>query len=146
MMDDRLGKIHFWLISVSMYLMFVLMHFQGMGGALRRMFDHNAYEYTAGVRGLHLPISILGFIAAGAQAIFLWNFFWSIFRGKKADANPWQSAGLEWSTPASPAPHGNWGDAVPSVNRWPYDYTPNGKTPDFVPQAELATPVESGAK
>jgi cytochrome c oxidase subunit 1 len=137
MMNERLGQIHFWLTAAPMYVMFVLMHFQGMGGALRRMYDHNAYEYVAGVRSLHLPISILGFITAGSQVIFLWNFFWSACRGRKAEPNPWQSAGLEWSGPA-PAPHGNWGRELPNVHRWPYDYTPNGQTPDFVPQIDPA--------
>ncbi len=134
MLNGPLSKWHFWFTVVPMYTMFVLMHFQGMGGALRRMYDHNTYEYLSEVRPLHLPISILGFTAVAAQGIFLVNFVWTLMKGKKAPENPWQSAGLEWSTP-SPAPHGNWVGGVPTVERWPYDYSPNGKAIDYVPQA-----------
>jgi cytochrome c oxidase subunit 1 len=145
MMNDRLARVHFWMTFPTMFAMFVLMHFQGMGGAIRRSFDHNAYEYTVGVRPLHLPISILGFILVAAQAVFIINFLWSAFRGAKAGQNPWESAGLEWSAP-TPVPHGNWGEIVPVVHRWPYDYVPNGRTPDFVPQTDEPMVPAGGAK
>jgi cytochrome c oxidase subunit 1 len=134
MMNDNLGKLHFWLTIVSMFTMFLLMHYQGLGGSLRRTYDPSTYDLTEFTRTLNLPISMLGFTAVGAQSIFLFNFFWSLFRGKKADQNPWQSAGLEWSVP-SPAPHGNWPDRLPTVNSWPYDYGPDNVKGDFTPQA-----------
>jgi cytochrome c oxidase subunit I len=138
MLNDTLGKWHFWFTAVPMFTMFVLMHFQGMGGALRRMYDHNTYEYLENVRPLHLPISLLGFTAVAAQSIFLVNFVWTLLKGKKAPENPWQSAGMEWST-TSPAPHGNWEGDVPTVERWPYEYTPNGKPTDYFSQASFET-------
>ncbi len=134
MMSDRLGKIHFWLTIVPMFTMFILMHYQGLGGSLRRIYDPTGYDFTEPTRMLNLPISLLGFTVAAAQFIFLANFFWSIFRGKVASENPWEAASLEWSTP-SPAPHGNWPKELPVAHRSPYDYGPNGGNQDFIPQA-----------
>jgi cytochrome c oxidase subunit 1 len=135
MMNDRLAKVHFWMTFVPMFLMFVLMHFQGFGGAIRRSFDHATYDYTAGARTLHHPITFLAVITVVGQFVFLANFAWGLIAGRKAEPNPWDSAGLEWSAP-TPVPHGNWGPKDPVVYRWPYDYTPNGHTPDFVPQTQ----------
>jgi len=133
LMDERLGKVHFWLTFVSMYAVFVLMHLQGLSGMLRRYYDHSIYEFQAVGRTLTLPITLLAFVAVGSQLIFLWNFFHSAFRGRPAPANPWDGASLEWSA-ASPAPHGNWGATDPVVARGPYEYAPGDPGKDFVPQ------------
>ena len=72
-------------------------------------------------------------IAALGQVAFLWNFFYSIFFGKKAPQNPWHSNTLEWTTPVEHI-HGNWPGEIPTVHRWPYDYSKPGHDEDFIPQ------------
>jgi cytochrome c oxidase subunit 1 len=72
-------------------------------------------------------------ISALAQVAFLWNFFYSIFYGKKAPQNPWESTTLEWTAPVEHL-HGNWPGEIPSVHRWPYDYSKPGHHTDFIPQ------------
>jgi cytochrome c oxidase subunit 1 len=134
MMNERLGKIHFWLTIVPMFAVFILMHYQGLGGALRRMYDQSQYAFLAPTQPLHIPISIFGFASVAAQVLFLYNFFWSAFRGEKAAHNPWEAAGLEWAA-ETPAPHGNWGERLPVVARGPYEYGPNGGTRDYVVQS-----------
>jgi len=137
MLGDRLGKIHFWLTVIPMFTMFVLMHYQGLGGSLRRIYDPTNYDFTAATRTLNSPITHAAFLLVFAQAIFLLNFFYSVFKGPKAKQNPWDSAGLEW-TAASPAPHGNWGEHLPEVQRWPYEYGDfsDGSETDFQPQTQ----------
>jgi cytochrome c oxidase subunit 1 len=77
-------------------------------------------------------ISINAFLLYGAQAIFFVNFWWSLFKGKKASENPWEDNGLEWSCP-SPAPHGNW-ETLPTVYRGPYEFSAPGAAKDYLPQ------------
>ena len=72
-------------------------------------------------------------IAALAQVAFLFNFFYSIFKGKKATQNPWEANTLEWTTPVEHL-HGNWPGEIPTVYRWPYDYSKPGAEQDFIPQ------------
>ena len=66
--------------------------------------------------------------------VFLFNLIWSVFRGKEAGGNPWRATTLEWQTPETPPPHGNWGKELPIVYRWAYDYSVPGAEQDFVPQ------------
>jgi cytochrome c oxidase subunit 1 len=77
---------------------------------------------------------------AAAQFVFLANFFWSLWKGPKAERNPWQATTLEWMAP-SPPPHGNWGDVQPVVHRWPYEYSLPGAPADFTPQT--VSPAEA---
>lgn len=127
MMSDRLGKTHFWLTMVPMFAMFILMHYQGLGGSLRRFYDPTSFEFMVELHDLDLPISIFGFTAVAAQILFLANFGWSVFRGTRADRNPWRAPGLEWSA-ESPAPPGNWGDKLPVIRRGAYECDdPDGK-------------------
>jgi len=116
-----------------MITIFLLMHLQGMGGMLRRTCDPTVYDYNVANAALRLPISLLAFTLMTAQFIFFFNFFRSIRRGEKAGENPWRATTLEWSTP-SPAPHGNFGDALPVVRRWAYEYSPAEGEEDHVPQ------------
>ena len=74
-------------------------------------------------------------LAKMSQILFFINFFWSAFKGKKAGENPWQSAGLEWTTP-NPPPHGNWPGEIPEAYRGPYDYSVPGAPADFVSQTD----------
>jgi cytochrome c oxidase subunit 1 len=122
-MNETLGRIHFWLTLVPMFTMFILMHIQGVGHLIRRTYE-SAYDFQKPVTGMHPTISILAFVLVAAQFIFLWNFIWSAFRGRKAVQNPWDATTLEWSTD-SPAPHGNWVGEIPTVHRGAYEYGPD---------------------
>ncbi len=135
MMSEKLGKLHFWLTAPSMMAVFILMHMQGLGGMVRRTYDTSVYTYNEGANSsLTTPITILAMIAVGAQAIFLWNFFYSAFKGQPSGRNPWEASTLEWEAP-SPPPHGNFGDELPIVHRGPYEYSPEGVDQDVLPQA-----------
>jgi len=132
LMDERLGKLHFWLTYVPMMAVFVLMHYQGLSGMLRRYYDHSMYAFQAeGIR-LARTISYFAFAAIAGQLLFLVNFGWSALRGRRASENPWEATSMEWNT-ASPAPHGNF-EADPVARRGPYDYAPPGSRQDFAPQ------------
>ncbi len=144
MMNERLGKIHFWLTFVGIYATFYPMHFAGTAGMMRRIFSTTQYEFLRGLAGMNMFISVAAFGLGIAQLIFAYNFINSWIRGPKADRNPWKSNTLEWQT-ESPPPHGNWGAHEPTVHRWPYDYSVPGATDDFIPQTVPAVPAVSGA-
>ncbi|MBI3471000.1 MAG: cbb3-type cytochrome c oxidase subunit I, partial [Candidatus Solibacter usitatus] len=138
MMSERLGKVHFWLTFPAFYAIFLAMHYQGLAGMPRRYYAFDKYEYLQWLQGSHLHVSLAAFLLFGAQFLFLYNFFRSLFRGRKAADNPWNAATLEWSSP-TPAPHGNWGEHLPEVHRWPYDYSVPGATGDCTPQTTPAS-------
>ncbi len=145
MLNTRLGYAHFWVTIVGAYGVFIPMHFIGISGAPRRYYDYSVYEVFDGetflkFENLNLVITIFAIIAAAGQLIFLFNFFYSIFRGPKAPQNPWNSSTLEWTTPVEHI-HGNWPGALPVVHRWPYDFSKPGWEEDFVPQT---TPLKEG--
>ncbi|MBC6409593.1 MAG: cbb3-type cytochrome c oxidase subunit I [Ekhidna sp.] len=133
MMDDRLGKIHFWLSFVGIYLVFFPLHYIGIAGFPRRYYSFTSFETFNIYTDLNALVSVAAILTFAAQFIFLFNFFYSIFRGKLAPTNPWKSNTLEWTTPRNPG-HGNWLGAIPSVYRWPYDYSKPGAKDDFIPQ------------
>jgi cytochrome c oxidase subunit I len=133
MMNMKLGYAHFWITIVGAYGVFFPMHFVGLAGAPRRYYDYTAFPMFDHVIDLNVLISIFAIMAALGQGIFLFNFFYSIFRGPKAPQNPWKSNTLEWTTPVEHI-HGNWPGALPEVHRWPYDYSKPGQPQDFVPQ------------
>jgi cytochrome c oxidase subunit 1 len=140
MMNPAMGKTHFWLTMIPYYLVFLGMHFIGLGGTPRRYFSFGQFEFTSKFQDMHVQVSYLAFILGAAQLVFLFNFFWSLRFGKKASANPWEAASLEWTAP-SPPPHGNWGDLQPTVHRWCYEYSAPGAAADFTPQTEDAAVV-----
>jgi len=133
MMDERLGYIHFWMTFVGVYLVFFPMHYIGMAGFPRRYYSWTNFETFGGWTDLNALISVAAILTMSAQFIFLFNFVYSIFRGKLAPANPWNSTTLEWTTPRFPQ-HGNWPGEIPTVYRWPYDYSKPGAKEDFIPQ------------
>ena len=138
MMNTRLGFAHFWVTIVGAYGVFFPMHFVGLAGAPRRYYDSSVYgEFDTNsyqmIMDLNVLITIFAIIAAFGQLIFLFNFFYSIFRGPKASVNPWRSNTLEWTTPVEHI-HGNWPGALPEVHRWPYDYSKPGFEEDFILQ------------
>ena len=133
MMDAKLGYIHFWLTFVGVYLVFFPLHYIGIAGFPRRYYSFTNFDAFSSFGDLNMFVSTAAIITFGAQFIFLLNFFYSIFRGHKAPANPWNSNTLEWTTPINPG-HGNWVGDIPSVHRWPYDYSKPGSEVDFIPQ------------
>jgi cytochrome c oxidase subunit I len=133
MMDERLGYIHFWLSFVGVYLVFFPMHYIGIAGFPRRYYSFTNFETFSGFTDLNTLVSVAAIFTLTAQLIFLFNFFYSIWRGKLASTNPWQSTTLEWTTPRMPG-HGNWPGEIPAVYRWPYDYSKPGAKDDYIPQ------------
>ena len=133
MMDARLGYIHFWMSFVGIYSVFFPMHYIGIAGFPRRYYSFTNFDAFNSYTDLNALITIAAFITMGAQFIFLFNFFYSIFRGRKAPQNPWRSNTLEWTAPINPE-HGNWPGEIPTVYRWPYDYSKPGAKEDFIPQ------------
>lgn len=133
MMDSRLGYIHFWLTFIGIYSVFFPMHYIGIAGFPRRYYSFTNFDAFSGFTDLNMFISIAAITTFVGQFIFLFNFFYSMFRGRKAPANPWKSTTLEWTTPRVPG-HGNWPGEIPKVYRWPYDYSKPGAEDDFIPQ------------
>jgi cytochrome c oxidase subunit 1 len=142
MMNEPLGKLHFWLTFVTYYGTFFPMHYVGIAGQLRRIYDPYQYEFLKPLQGVNQFITASAMILGASQLIFFVNFFWSAFKGKKADANPWGANGLEWTT-SSPPPHGNWPGDIPEVHRWPYEYSPPDSEKDHVMQHEPARAAEA---
>ena len=137
MMNERLGKWHFWLTFVGIYATFFPMHYAGFMGMMRRIYSPQIYAHLQGLQPLNVFVSIAAFVLFAAQFIFLYNFFRSLFRGPQAERNPWRATTLEWAAP-SPPPHLNWGETLPTVQRWAYDYSPPDMAEDFQPQAAPA--------
>jgi cytochrome c oxidase subunit 1 len=132
-MNKKLGYVHFWATFVSAYGVFFPMHFLGLAGVPRRYYDNTAFPMFDNLTDINVLITAFAILGALAQVIFLFNFFYSIFRGPKSVQNPWNANTLEWTTPMANI-HGNWPGALPVVHRWPYDYSKPGKEHDFVPQ------------
>lgn len=143
MMDAKLGYIHFWISFVGIYMVFFPMHYIGIAGFPRRYYSFTNFDAFSTFVDLNAFVSVAAFITFGAQFLFLFNFFYSIYKGKKAAENPWKSNTLEWTTPRNPG-HGNWPGEIPAVHRWPYDYSKPGAKEDFIPQnVPLAETPES---
>lgn len=133
MMDSRLGYVHFWLTFFGVYFVFFPMHYIGIAGFPRRYYSWAGFDVFNIMTDVNVLISIAAFITFSAQMIFAFNFFYSMFKGRKATENPWNSNTLEWTTPVLPG-HGNWPGEIPEVHRWPYDYSKPGAKEDFIPQ------------
>jgi len=143
-MHDGLGKLHFWFTFLAYYCTFFPMHYIGIAGHMRRLYDPYQYEFLKNLQPINQFITISAFVLGSSQVIFFINFFWSAFKGEKASENPWHANGLEWTT-ASPPPHGNWPGEIPEVHRWPYDYSVPGADKDHVMQTDPA-PIGALAK
>jgi cytochrome c oxidase subunit I len=131
-LNERLGKIHVVLSFAGFYAIFFTMHIVGVGGMHRRIAEPPVYDYLKPLQGMQVFITMAAFAFALVQALFVLNFFVSLFKGRKAEGNPWGATSLEWTT-SSPPPHHNF-DAIPEVRRWAYEYSPPGEDRDFVPQ------------
>ena len=141
MLDETIGKIHVWISFLGAYLIFLPMHYVGLVGVPRRYFELGETSFApASVQTLNAFISIMGFIVGAAQVLFAYNIIRSLSKGKPSGGNPWKACSLEWQTPQTPPAHGNWGDKLPVVYRWPYDFSVPGAEQDFIPQNVPAPP------
>ena len=119
MMSEGLGKLHFWLTFVPLNLVFMGQLVIGYEGMQRRLYDPSVYDFLKPLLPLNRGISHAAYLLGAAQFIFVVNFFWSLARGARATANPWEVGTLEW-TVASPPPHHNF-DQIPIVVRGPHE-------------------------
>ena len=133
MMNKNLGYIHFWVTAVAAYGVFFPMHFIGMAGLPRRYYTNTNFPLFDDLQNVNVIITVFALVGGAFQLVFLYNFFSSIFYGKRTVQNPWKSNTLEWTAPIEHI-HGNWPGEIPEVHRWPYDYSKPGHDDDFVPQ------------
>jgi cytochrome c oxidase subunit 1 len=132
MMNETLGKLHFWFTFAPFFIIFFMQHFVGLEGAPRRYYAFTSYDYLQRTRPENLVISIAAMVLISGQFFFLVNFVWSLAKGRAAEANPWHATTLEWTVP-SPPPHGNFA-ADPVVQRWAYEYGIDTPAGDFAVQ------------
>jgi cytochrome c oxidase subunit 1 len=133
MLNKNLGYVHFWVTAICAYGVFFPMHFIGMAGLPRRYYTNTNFPLFDDLQNVNVLITTFALIGGVFQLVFLYNFFSSIFYGKKSEQNPWKSNTLEWTAPVEHI-HGNWPGEIPHVHRWPYDYSKPGHDDDFVPQ------------
>jgi cytochrome c oxidase subunit 1 len=134
-LNNTMAYIHFWVTIVGAYLIFWPMHYQGLSGMPRRYYDFSNWESFKQFGGLNEFISLVAMVVFAIQLLFVFNFFYSIFKGRRVtEKNPWGANTLEWTTPIRPG-HGNWVGEIPEVHRWAYDYAKEGHNgQDFIPQ------------
>lgn len=135
MLNDTIGKIHFWITFVGTYLIYFPMHYLGFLGVPRRYYNFDKFDYIPkSAQELQAAITVLVLIVGVAQLLYIFNLVWSYYKGKPAGDNPWEATSLEWQTPQTPPVHGNWGPKLPVVHRWAYDYSVPGADKDYLPQ------------
>ena len=115
LMNQRLGRIHFWMMFVGFNVTFLPMFLLGLSGMNRRVAD-----YITELADINLWVSLAGFFLGASFVVFLWNWLLAWWRGPTAGANPWGVSSLEW-TISSPPPHENF-DTPPVVREDPYPY------------------------
>lgn len=141
MLHDGLGKLHFWVTFLGAYLIFFPMHYIGLMGVPRRYHEIGGMAFVPpSAATLNEFITVVALIVGAAQIAFLFNLIWSVRHGRPAGGNPWRATTLEWQTPQTPPPHGNWGKTLPVVYRWAYDYSVPGAAEDFLPQNQPPVP------
>ncbi|MGH8629014.1 MAG: cbb3-type cytochrome c oxidase subunit I, partial [Gammaproteobacteria bacterium] len=132
---DTLGKVHFWVTFLGTYTIYFPMHYLGFVGVPRRYYSFENFEFIPpSAQDLQAFTTVVALVVGVFQLLFIVNLVWSLFKGKRADANPWRATTLEWQTPDTPPVHGNWGPKLPVVYRWAYDYSVPGADQDFLPQ------------
>lgn len=123
-LNSTLGAVHFWVTIIGAYAIFFPMHF--MTGIPRRYYRFDSFEFANHFTDLNIFITIAAIIVFIAQLLFVINFFYSMFKGRKVTSlNPWGATTIEWTTPINPG-HGNWEGDIPEVYRWPYDFNSHG--------------------
>lgn len=133
MMNKNLGYVHLWVTTICAYGVFFPMHFIGLAGLPRRYYSYTNFPLFDDMHDVNVLITLFALVGGVFQLVFLYNFFSSIFYGKRTVQNPWKSNTLEWTAPIEHM-HGNWPGEIPHVHRWPYDYSKPGHDVDFVPQ------------
>ena len=140
-LNNTMAYIHFWVTLIGAYLIFWPMHYSGLAGMPRRYTDWSNWQSFNQFQGMNSFISTVAMIVFAVQLLFVFNFFYSMFKGRKVkDQNPWGANTLEWTTPINPG-HGNWPGDIPEVHRWAYDYGKDGR--EFIPQTEPVGAHES---
>lgn len=143
MMHTGMGKFHFWGTFLGTYAIYLPMHYLGFLGVPRRYFALGSTDFIPeSTLSLNASITVSAIIVALVQLIFIINLVWSLFKGKPAGSNPWEATTLEWQTPETPPTHGNWGERIPTVYRWAYDYSVPDVKDDFIPQNFSLAQVE----
>jgi cytochrome c oxidase subunit 1 len=138
MMNERWGRVHFFITLLGTYAIFMPMHYLGIAGGTRRYSQYTEVAYLQKLMPLHQFMTYAAIITIAAQFIFVINLFWSMFKGPKASDNPWESTTLEWTT-ATPPPHDNFGGVTPVVHHGPYEYGVPGAARDYLMQTDPAT-------
>jgi cytochrome c oxidase subunit 1 len=152
-LNESLGKLHFWLTFAGVYCVFMPMHWLGLiahsraasggppaistlGQPLGTPFSASPYTW------LRTFVTAATILTIAAQALFVFNFIWSLWRGEKAEArNPWRATTLEWTVPSPPAIH-NFGATEPMVYRGAYEFSAQSAPEDFAPQNVAPAPSE----
>jgi cytochrome c oxidase subunit 1 len=134
MLNETLGKIHFWGTFISFNCLFLPLFYLGAAGDHRRIWSYELFPELAKPELQHLRVfaTVAMLVMLAFQAVFVFNFFWSLRRGPKAGPNPWRANTLEWQAP-SPPPHGNFAE-MPRVYRGPYEYSHPDREEDYWPQ------------
>jgi cytochrome c oxidase subunit 1 len=124
MLNETLGKIHFWFTIIPFNMIFLPLFVLGAAGQHRRIYnyDHFPELATDELQALRVLATISLYVMLLAQPVFIYNFFASLKNGKKAGDNPWKANSLEWAAPSPPG-HGNFPDGMPTVYRGPYEYS-----------------------
>jgi cytochrome c oxidase subunit 1 len=135
MMNETMGKIHFFVTLAGTYAIFMPMHYLGLAGQTRRYSQFTEVAYQTKLIPLQTFMTYAAFVTIGIQFLFLFNLFWSMFKGPKASDNPWEATTLEWTT-ATPPPHDNFGGHTPVVNHGPYEYGVPGAPRDYIMQTD----------
>ena len=138
MMNERLGRAHFWITLFGAYATFVPMHLLGIAGHPRRYSDLTGVQYVAAMAPLQKFITLAAIITLAGQLIFLVNLVWSMRNGPEADANPWECGTLEWTLPPSSPTEACAGQRA-QVNHGPYEFNVAGADKDFVRQDDPAS-------
>ena len=135
MLDETLGKVHFWVTFLGTYAIYYPMHYLGFLGLPRRYYAMGDTSFIPdSAASLNASITVAALIVGVVQLLFLYNLIVSMWKGKPSGGNPWEATTLEWQTPQTPPVHGNWGPTLPVVHRWAYDYSVPGVEEDYVPQ------------
>jgi cytochrome c oxidase subunit 1 len=141
MLNETLGKWHFFTTLIFFNLTFFPMHNLGLGGMMRRIADPTVYEHLRQLQPLNVLCTIGAMGLGFSTFLFIWNVVISLRNGKKAPNNPWHSNTLEW-TVQSPPGHGNF-PKTPTVYHGAYEYSVPGMDKDYLPQNE---PAPEGAR
>src|ERR1700730_17597991 len=135
-LDETLGMIHVWITFIGTYMIYLPMYYLGILGLPRRYYawDEAIQFIPPSVHTMNKWITVSALFVPPVRLVFLFKLVWSLSKGKPAGGNPWPATTLEWQTPETPPIHGNWGERLPVVYRWAYDYSVPGAKEDFVPQ------------